>query len=107
MLGYALKNNASQEIHKPLYVIELSKAYSSSRDPFSRKPIKRYTPSVIRVALRGGRRVKIIKIQLRLARISNGLIMDRDVIGAINIGLRHLSSYGRDVAFPSTGLHEV
>jgi putative transposase len=60
---------------------------------------------VIRIALRGGRRVKVIKIQMRLARLSNGLTMDRDVIGAINIGLRYLSTDGRGMAFPSTGPH--
>jgi hypothetical protein len=60
---------------------------------------------VIRFALRGGRRVRVIKIQLRLARLSNGLTLDRDVIGAINIGLRYLKSDGRGVAFPSTGPH--
>jgi len=92
---------------KPLYVVEGSEAYSSSRDPFSEKPIKRYTPSVIRFALRGGRRVRVIKIQLRLAKLSNGLTMDRDMIGAINIGLKYLSSDGRGVAFPSTGPHGV
>jgi len=91
--------------NKPLYVVEESEAYSSSRDPFSGKPIKRYTPSVIRIALRGGRRVKVIKIQMRLARLSNGLTLDRDVIGAINIGLKYLSSDGRSMAFPSTGPH--
>jgi IS605 OrfB family transposase len=91
--------------NKPLYVVEESEAYSSSRDPFSGKPIKRYTPSVIRFALRGGRRVKVIKIQMRLAKLSNGLTLDRDMIGAINIGLRYLSSDGRSVAFPSTGPH--
>jgi IS605 OrfB family transposase len=91
--------------NKPLYVVEESEAYSSSRDPFSGKPIKRYTPSVIRIALRGGRRVRVIKIQMRLARLSNGLTMDRDMIGAINIGLRYLSTDGRGVAFPSTGPH--
>jgi putative transposase len=91
--------------NKPLYVVEESEAYSSSRDPFSGKPIKRYTPSVIRIALRGGRRVKVIKIQMRLARLSNGLAMDRDVIGAINIGLRYLSSDGSPVALGSTGTH--
>jgi IS605 OrfB family transposase len=91
--------------NKPLYVFEESEAYSSSRDPFSGKPIKRYTPSVIRIALRGGRRVRVIKIQMRLARLSNGLAMDRDMIGAINIGLKYLSSDGRGVAFPSTGPH--
>jgi transposase len=31
--------------------------------------------------------------------------MDRDMIGAINIGLKYLSSDGRGVAFPSTGPH--
>jgi IS605 OrfB family transposase len=91
--------------NKPLYVVEESEAYSSSRDPFSGKPIKRYTPSVIRTALRGGRRVRVIKIQMRLARLSNGLTMDRDMIGAINIGLRYLSTDGRGAAFPSTGPH--
>jgi IS605 OrfB family transposase len=91
--------------NKPLHVVEESEAYSSSRDPFSGKPIKRYTPSVIRIALRGGRRVKVIKIQMRLARLSNGLTMDRDVIGAINIGLKYLSSGGSPVALGSTGTH--
>jgi IS605 OrfB family transposase len=91
--------------NKPLHVVEESEAYSSSRDPFSGKPIKRYTPSVIRIALRGGRRVRVIKIQMRLARLSNGLTMDRDVIGAINIGLRYLSSGGSPVALGSTGTH--
>jgi putative transposase len=60
---------------------------------------------VIRIALRGGRRVRVIKIQMRLARLSNGLAMDRDMIGAINIGLKYLSSDGRSMAFTSTGPH--
>ena len=118
MASKASKKNLRHRIHqwcasklvetlnnKPLYVVEESEAYSSSRDPFSRKPIKRYTPSVIRIALRGGRRVRVIKIQMRLARLSNGLTMDRDVIGAINIGLKYLSTDGREMAFPSTGPH--
>jgi transposase len=33
--------------------------------------------------------------------------MDRDVIGAINIGLTYLKSDGRGMAFPSTEPHEV
>jgi putative transposase len=118
MASKASKKNLRHRIHqwcasklveilnnKPLYVVEESEAYSSSRDPFSGKPIKRYTPSVIRIALRGGRRVRVIKIQLRLARLSNGLTLDRDVIGAINIGLKYLSTDGRGMAFPSTGSH--
>jgi len=86
--------------NKPLYIVEESEAYSSSRDPFSGKPIKRYTPSVTRIALRWGRRVKVIKIQMRLERLSNGLTIDRNVIGAINIGLRYLKSDGRDMTPP-------
>jgi putative transposase len=118
MASNASKRNLRHRIHqwcasklveilnnKPLYVVEESEAYSSSRDPFSGKPIKRYTPSVIRIALRGGRRVRVIKIQIRLARLSNGLAMDRDVIGAINIGLKYLSSDGSPVALGSTGTH--
>jgi len=58
---------------------------------------------VIRIALRGGRRVRVIKIQMRLARLSNGLAMDRDVIGAINIGLKYLSSDGRAWRSPQQG----
>ncbi len=33
--------------------------------------------------------------------------MDRDVIGAINIGLRYLKLDGRGMAFPSTEPHEA
>ena len=49
--------------------------------------------------------MRVIKIQMRLARLSNGLTLDRDVIGAINIGLKYLSTDGRGVAFTSTGTH--
>jgi len=41
--------------NKPLYVVKISEAYSSSRDPFSWEPIKSHAPYLIRVALRGGR----------------------------------------------------
>ena len=93
--------------NKPLHVFEGSEAYSSSRDPFSGKPIKRYTPSVTRIALRGGRRVKVIKIQMRQERLSNKLAIDRNAIGAINIGLRYLKSDGRDMTPPLTEPQEV
>ena len=93
--------------NKPLYVFEESEAYSSSRDPSSDKPINRYTPSVTRIALRGGRRVKVIKIQMRLARLSNRLTIDRNVIGAINIGLKYFKSDGRDITSPLTEPQEV
>ncbi|WP_051400990.1 IS200/IS605 family accessory protein TnpB-related protein [Desulfurococcus amylolyticus] len=93
--------------NKPIYVVEVSEAYSSSRDPFSGGPIENYTPSVIRVVVRGARRVKVAKITLRLARLSNGLTLDRDVVGTVNIGLKHLSTDGSPVALGSTGSHEV
>ena len=92
---------------KLLHVVEVSEAYTSSRDPFSGKPIHGFSPSVICLAVRGRKRVRAIKIQLRLAKVSNGMILDRDVIGAINIGLKYLSSDGRGMAFPSTEPHGV
>ncbi|AFK50543.1 ISC1913-like transposase [Thermogladius calderae 1633] len=92
--------------NKPIHVVEVPEAYSSSRDPFSGEPIKGYAPSVIRVAVRG-RRVRVAKVVLRLARLSNGLTLDRDVVGAVNIGLKHLTADGSPVALGSTGPHEV
>jgi len=63
---------------------------------------------VIRVAIvSGGLRVRVIKIRLRLARLSNGWILDRDMVGALNIGLRALASGGRGVAPPSTEPYAV
>ncbi len=93
--------------NKPLHVVEVSEAYSSSINPFSRERIRKYTPSMIRLVVRGRKRIKVIKVQLRLARLCNGLALDRDIIGAINIGLKYLSSDGRGMAFPSTEPHEV
>ncbi|MCD6301253.1 MAG: transposase [Staphylothermus sp.] len=93
--------------NKPLHVVEVSEAYTSSIDPFTGRRIHKFTPSMTRIAVRGRRRIKTIEIQLRLAKLENGLLLDRDVIGAINIGLKYLSSDGRGVAFPSTEPHEV
>jgi len=63
---------------------------------------------VIRVArVSGGLRVRVIKVRLRLARLSNGWILDRDTVGALNIGLRALAPGRRGLAFPSTEPHGV
>ena len=62
---------------------------------------------MIRFAVRGRKKIRVDKIQLRLAKLGNGLVLDRDVIGAINIGLKYLSSDGRAMALPSTEPHEV
>ncbi len=92
--------------NKSLHVVEVSEAYTSSIDPFTRKPIHGFTPSMTRIAVRG-RRIKVIKVQLRLAKLGNGLFLDRDIIGAINIGLKYLSSDGSPMALGSTEPHEV
>jgi transposase len=42
---------------------------------------------------------------LRVAYV-DGRVVERDVIGAINIGLKYLSSDGSPVALGSTGAHE-
>jgi len=89
--------------NKPIHVVEISEAYSSSIDPFTGKHIKRFNPSVIRCAVRGVKRVRVVKVILRVS--DNGL--DRDVIGAVNIGLRYLNSDGSPMALDSTELHEV
>jgi len=92
MASKASKKNLRHRIHqwcasklvetlnnKPLHVFEESEAYPPSRDPSSGKPIKRYTPSVTHIALRGGRRVKVIKIQMRQERLLSLLIIATDV----------------------------
>jgi len=53
--------------------------------------------------LRGRKRARTSKFRLRIA--GNGL--DRDLIGAISIGLKYLFSDGRCVAFTSTEPHGV
>jgi len=93
---------------KPIHVESVYEGDTSSKDPFDQSRELSYTPAVIRVArVSGALRVKVIKIRLRLARLSNGWILDRDMVGALNIGLRALATNGRGVAFPSTEPHGV
>jgi len=95
---------------KPLHVESAPEAGSSSRDPFNTSRKLTYAPAVIRAPrVSGGprRRVRVEKIVFRIARLSNGWVLDRDMVGSLSIGLRALSSDGRGVAFPSTGPHEV
>jgi len=90
----------------PIHVVKVSERGTSSRDPFTGKRIKKFEPLVIRSAVKGLKRVKVMKIVLRVARIS-GIVLERDVVGAINIGLKYLNSDGSPVALGSTGAHEV
>jgi hypothetical protein len=65
------------------------------------------SPPVIRTAVRGANgRFKVVKVILRIAYV-DGKIVERDVVGAINIGLKYLSSNGSPMALGSTGAHEV
>jgi len=89
--------------NKPIYVDTINEAYTSTTDPFTRKRLKTFSPLMMRYAWRGRKRVKVVKFKLRIA--ENGL--DRDLIGAINIGLRYLSSNGRLMALASTEPHAV
>jgi len=89
--------------NKPITVVAVNEAYTSTTDPFTRKRIRSFSPSVIRAALRGRKRARAVEFRLRIA--GNGL--DRDLIGAINIGLKYLNSNGRCVAFASTEPHGV
>jgi len=50
--------------------------------------------------------VRVMRTTLRVARVRGGVV-ERDVVGAINIGSRYLNSGGRHVALASTGAHEV
>jgi transposase len=43
---------------------------------------------------------------LRVVRVCGGVV-ERDVVGAINIESRYLNSGGRPVALASTGAHDV
>ncbi len=92
---------------RPVHVVRVSERGSSSVDPFTKKRIDGYSPLVIRTAVRGAKgRFKVVKIVLRVAYV-DGRIVERDVVGAINIGLKYLSSNGSPMALGSTGAHEV
>jgi IS605 OrfB family transposase len=92
---------------RPVHVVRVSERGSSSVDPFTRKRIDGYSPLVIRTAVRGAKgRFKVVKVVLRVAYV-DGRVVERDVVGAINIGLKYLYSDGSPMALGSTGAHEV
>ena len=91
---------------RPIHVVKVSERGTSSRDPFTGKRIKKFEPLMTRTAVKGLKRVKVLKTVLRVAKVS-GRALERDVIGAINIGLKHLNTDGSPVALGSTGTHEV
>jgi IS605 OrfB family transposase len=91
---------------KPIHVVKVSERGTSSRDPFTGRRIRSFESLMIRTAVKGLKRVKVVKVTLRVAWV-NGGVLERDVVGAVNIGLRYLNSDGSPVALGSTGVHEV
>jgi IS605 OrfB family transposase len=91
---------------KPVHVVKVSERGISSKDPFTGKRIKKFEPLVTRTAVKGVKRMKVMKTVLRVAKVY-GRVLERDVVGAVNIGLNYLNSDGSPVALGSTGAHEV
>jgi len=91
---------------RPIHVVKVSEKGTSSRDPFTGRRIGRFEPLVIRTAVKGFGRVKVVKAVLRVTWVG-GRVLERDVVGAVNIGLRYLNSDGSPVALGSTGAHGV
>jgi IS605 OrfB family transposase len=91
---------------KPIHIVKVSEKGTSTRDPFTGRRIGRFEPLVIRTAVKGFERVKVVKAVLRVTWV-NGRVLERDVVGAVNIGLKYLNSDGSPVALGSTGAHGV
>jgi len=87
---------------KPIQVVEVGESGTSSRTP-SGVHIS-FRPLVIRRAVRGASgRVRPVKTRLRVGRAGDEA-WERDVLGAVNIGLRYLQM-GGFVASAPTGAH--
>jgi len=89
---------------KPIQVVEVGESGTSSRTP-SGVHIS-FRPLVIRTAVRGASgRVRPVKTRLRVGKAC-GEVWERDVLGAVNIGLRYIQM-GGFVASAPTGAHAV
>ncbi|MFZ8811037.1 MAG: IS200/IS605 family accessory protein TnpB-related protein [Pyrobaculum sp.] len=87
---------------KPIRVVEVSETGTSSRTPSG--VCITFSPLVIRTAVRGASgRVRPVKIRLRVGRAGDEA-WERDILGAVNIGLRYLQM-GGFVASAPTGAH--
>jgi transposase, IS605 OrfB family, central region len=87
---------------KPIQVVEICESGTSSRTPSGARIS--FRPLVIRTAVRGASgRVRPVKMRLRVGSAGNE-VWERDVLGAVNIGLRYLQM-GGFVASAPTGAH--
>jgi IS605 OrfB family transposase len=91
---------------KPIHIVKVSERRTSSRDPLTGLKINEYKPLMTRSAVKGLKRVKVMKTVLRVAKIG-GRALERDVVGAINIGLKYLNTDESPAALGSTGTYEV
>ncbi len=57
---------------------------------------------MIRIAVKRVKRIKVVKAVLRIARV-DGKVLERDVVGVVNIGLKYLASNGSPAALGLTG----
>jgi hypothetical protein len=89
---------------KPIQVVEVGESGTSSRTPSGVRIT--FSPLVIRTAVRGASgRVRPVKIRLRVGKAGDE-VWERDVLGAVNIGLKYLQM-GGFVALAPTGAHAV
>ncbi|MCC6020422.1 MAG: transposase [Thermoproteaceae archaeon] len=87
---------------KPVHVVEVAESGTSSRTPSGARIS--FRPLVIRTAVRGASgRARPVKMRLRVGK-ARGEVWERDVMAAVNIGLRHLQM-GGFVALAPTGAH--
>ena len=84
---------------KPIQVVEVAESRTSSHTPSGARIS--FRPLVIRTAVRGASgRVRTVKIRLRVGRAGDET-WERDVLGAVNIGLRYLQMGGFVASAPT------
>jgi hypothetical protein len=89
-----------------VHVVEVSERGTSSRESFTGRGVGKFEPLMIRTTVKRSGKVKVLKTVLRVTKVG-GRALERDVTGAINIGLRCFSTDGSPMVLGSTGTHEV
>jgi IS605 OrfB family transposase len=66
---------------KPIHVVKVSERGTSSRDPFTGRRVRGFEPLVIRTAVKGLKRVKVMRVVLRIAKVG-GRVLERRLRGS-------------------------
>ena len=66
---------------KPVHVVEVSERGTSSRDPSTGRRVRSFEPLVIRTAVKGLKRVKVMRVVLRIAKVG-GRVLERRLRGS-------------------------